>query len=179
MNQIAVPKAKTQTLGVPLWDQLNDELGDGNQDSQRFDDCGEECCSMAIASIRGVPVAAGYLRYLIHGDNGTGLTNANDLARIFWECKMGSTERFTNDKGVKQDLVNCALSGQLVVVLGNYYLADPSVLHWVLAVDSDQLGVIVHNPWQGLRQRWAWSDFLARYCGQHVITSEKRTYNWG
>lgn len=150
-------------LLIPTWNQLRDPLADGEQDPFADTDCGEECAAMRIYYRTGIALPAGIVRQLIPGKQATGVTSAADLVAVMRIFGLRPVARPTAVDAI-HDLCGRAVSiGIPPIVLG--YWDGRAELHWVLVVGASPAGVLVNDPWGGLRRTIDWDTFDLDYAG--------------
>jgi ABC-type bacteriocin/lantibiotic exporter with double-glycine peptidase domain len=162
-----------QLPGIPVWNQLNDPLPDGQQDSQNFNDCGEECVAMLIKAYGGPELPAGQIRMLLHGINGTGITTGDDLVRALamFKDRQGRTIAAHVRSGIdaatfQVEATHAISSGLPVIALGDWVTRGYG--HWVVVRGTDETGIAVNDPWGGLNRVISWSDVNALFDGCYV-----------
>lgn len=165
-------------LAVPVYNQLNDPLPDGQQDPQAANDCGSECVAMigdafGYGGAPGFP--AGDIRVIIRrGDlTGPALTNGDDLVYGLSACfQIPSHVRAVNAHIAQLEVQRAVDAGMPPIVLGRW---DGTALHWVVGVGRDATGLTVNDPWGGTQRVIAWADFQKLYAGQYVHVDRKLT----
>jgi len=152
-------------LRVPLWNQLNDPNPDGSQDPEQESDCGEECASMVLFATTGVSTTEEQVREAM-GKPGSGTSNNQDIA-AFLSSHDCPAVALTPATGILKQLIRHEVGQNCpVIVLGAY--VDPSIWHWVVAVDFGGGRVGINDPWGGMRRYVPWTWFLERYRGEAV-----------
>src|SRR5689334_3595451 len=170
----ATPKApvpQTKPTWLPNWDQLNDPLPTGQQDPQAMTDCGEECVAECVYAIKGVPMTAGDIRFLLGGANRPGTTTAADLVRAFTICHIKSHAVALSAGDARGALTDICKDGRVAIILGEWVSAG--FMHWVVCWRVDSDGIMVNDPWHGVRHKLGWTDFLAHYQGYLVDVQER------
>ena len=155
----------------PVWNQLADPgLGEGLP-TGRYEECGEECCSMVIMEQHGVPTSADHLRVLLGGPARGPLTNADDLKRLLGQCNVPAAVELVDADGVDAALARITQAGGSAIALGRW--VAPGVLHWILVTRADQSGCGANDPWMGRRRTWTWAAFHAAYAGELVVVTRQ------
>lgn len=158
-------------LKVPVYDQLNDRLPDGNLDKYATQDCGSESVAEVGAAFGfggDVGFSAGQVRQIIrHGDfNGSGLTTADDLVYGLASCfRLPSHVRNANFTQLKQELQRAVAAKMPCIVLGGW--VDPAVLHWIVVIDATPGGITFNDSWGGKVRSLAWADVAKLYAGTY------------
>lgn len=154
-------------LAIPTWNQLRDPLADGEQDPFNAADCGEECAAMRIFYRTRIALPAGILRLLIPGHLDRGETSPDELVilmRIFGLRPVAIPSTLDAVRGHIEE----ALSKGIPPILLGYW-ESRTVLHYVLAVDSDQAGVLVNDPWGGKRVKLSWDQVASGFAGWCIL----------
>lgn len=154
---------------APLYDQLRDPLPDGGLPAGRYNECGEECCSMVIHQQHGVEVSADALRAQLGGPGRAPITDGPDLVKILGHNNVAAgIHGWTAAEAPAHITASCA-AGRSVIVLGRWL--SPTVLHWVLVTTADATGIGYNDPWGGVRGAATWELFGQRYGGQLVTVT--------
>lgn len=155
----------------PRWNQLADPLPDGTLPAGRYDECGEECCSMLIYAQHGVPTPADYLRYELGGPGRPPLTTAADLVRILGLCNVPSSAELVGADQVAGRLQRVTAAPGAAIALGTWIA--PGILHWILVTRADTAGCGANDPWGGRRRIWTWEEFRRAYAGELVVVTRQ------
>jgi len=150
----------------PLWDQLKDPLPTGALPAGRYDECGEECCSMVIHQQHGVEVSADALRAQLGGAGRGPLTDGPDLVRILARANVAAALHSWPTADAPGHVRASIGAGRGVIALGHWI--SPTVLHWILITTADGAGVGYNDPWGGVRATATWATFEERYAGEMV-----------
>jgi hypothetical protein len=150
----------------PVWDQLRDPLPTGTLPGGRYDECGEECCSMVIQQQHGVEVSADALRAQLGGARRGPLTDGPDLVRILGRANVGAELHPWPPADAPGHVRASVAAGRGVIALGHWI--SPTVLHWVLITTADNNHAGYNDPWGGVRASMTWAQFGERYAGEMV-----------
>ena len=151
---------------LPRWNQKAGTLPDGKPDPERYNDCGEECCAMVVASVHGVCLEAGMVRQMLGGPERSGLTNGSDMVAALKRCNVLAIAH-DNDVSIAWQTVQAGLkSAYPAMVLGQWQ--PPDALHWVLVSGVYLGGVSITNPWDGVVYPISWETFVKLYRGAVV-----------
>lgn len=159
---------------LPVWNQLNDPLPDGNQDAFSTSDCGEECVAEVVYGLRGVVVSAGAIRYMLGGALRTGLSTAADLVSVLRIDNIPSAGVSCGWADALPLLERQSVAGQPSILLGTWL--GGSALHWVVATTVADGVLHFNDPWGGSRRKMAYSDALPLYQGSLVLVSDPIAY---
>lgn len=159
-------------LQIPLYNQLNDPLADGQQDPQAPNDCGPECLAMigdafGFGGVSGY--SAGQIRVIIRQGQtaGSGLTTGDDLVYGLKECfQLPAHTRTVNYITLQLEVMRAIAARLPTIVLG--YWESPTVLHWVVPVGLLSNGLLINDPWGGRRYPVPWGTVANLYGGQYV-----------
>lgn len=166
---------------IPLYNQNNDPLPDGQQDPQHSNDCGEECASMLGAAYRpNLVLPAGQLRMLLRGNNwqGNALTDGDDIVWILKNVfNIPSHTRRVDFTTSKIEITHALQSNMPVVYLGKW---DGDYLHWIIPFEltpnndypKSGLGFVSNDPWGGWLHQIDWDTAASLYGGQYVHVDE-------
>jgi hypothetical protein len=156
-------------LPIPVWNQLNDPLPDGQQDPYATTDCGEESVAMIGKGYGGPELPAGQVRMILRaGDvNGPGISSGDDLvhalAAVF---HLRSHVRACNAATFQIEATKAINSGMPVIALGQW--VSIGFLHWVVGRGADDTGLMTNDPWGGANRLIAWPDVARLYAGTYV-----------
>jgi len=153
----------------PTWNQLTDAGVGGVLPTGRYEECGEECCSMVIMQQHGVQTAADVLRTLLGGPSRGPLTTAADLARLLGMNNVTAAVQPADSAHVAQDLQDVCARGGCAIALGTF--VAPGVLHWILVTRADNVGCGANDPWMGRRRIWTWEAFRPLFAGDLVVVT--------
>jgi len=151
----------------PTWNQLDDPGVGGVLPAGRYDECGEECCSIVIFGQHGVQTSADVLRTLIGGPARSPLTTAPDLVRILALNNVPASRELIDAAGTPAALQRITAAGGVAICLGTWVAAG--VLHWILVTRADENGCGADDPWMGRRRVWNWENFRRAYAGDLVV----------
>lgn len=158
---------------IPLYNQNNDPLPDGQQDPQHSNDCGEECASMLGAAYRpNLVLPAGQLRMLLRSNNwqGNALTNADDICWILKNVfNIPCHPRYVDFDTSKIEVIHALTSNMPVAYLGKW---DGNEEHWIIPHTLYNMGFVANDPWGGYLHTISWSDASLLYGGQYVHVDE-------
>ena len=158
-------------LGAPAWLQGADLLPNGHRPAAWASECGEECVSMVVMALHGVPTIADALRVLLRGPSGDALTGAGDLVRLLALCNVRAVAREWPTGDLRGQVQATALRGRFVIALGTWVAAD--TLHWTVVHNASSNGWSVNDPWRGMvNDGWPWIE--ERYAGACVEITQAR-----
>ena len=160
---------------LPAWSQKTAYLPDGTLDPQAYNDCGETCVSMIVASVHGVAVGPGSVRANNGGVGRGGLTTADDLVRMLGYYNVAAHVASPAKEDLPKVLGALALSGQPAVVLGTWPTPG-GTLHWMISVSNGPKWGYM-NPWGGVRSWWDWANTQANYAGSIVVVDGHLHYD--
>lgn len=165
----AVPPAapSPSPLAYPLWNQLQDPLPDGSLPTGRYNECGEECVSMVLWRQHGVEVAADALRAQLGGPKRTPLTTGADLVKLLNHNHVAASSLNCEAVEAPNQIVAANAEGRGVIALGQWL--QPTILHWILVIQSDRLGCTYHDPWGGVQRYKTWVEFRPMFAGELVL----------
>ena len=164
------PRAVT----LPQWDQLNDPLPTGQADPYAATDCGEECVAEIVYAVRGVPLSAGDVRYLLGGPARIGLTNAADLVRALGICHVRA-EAHSHAWDQAMPVIQTAVrDNRYAIALGDW--DAPNMLHWVNISSAGSVGMMVSDPWHGKRRYPSNAELSQAFAGWWVEILERGQY---
>lgn len=160
-------------LRIPLWNQLNDPLPDGNQDPFASTDCGEECVAMVGGAygFGGVcGYAAGQVRVIIRRGNigGIGLSTPSDLVYGLKACFKLNATIISGSWAMCESVLKAVIPARRpVILLGNWDGAP----HWVVCCAVNNEGLASLDPWGGYVRHDTWEDAARLYDGSAVVLS--------
>lgn len=158
-------------VGAPVWLQGSDLLPSGARPEKWGQECGEECVSMAVQALHGVPTIADGLRALLRGPQGGALTGPDDITALLGLCNVRSTARAIPGADLARAVQQIAARGRFVIALG--YWVSPQYLHWCLVHNASVNSWTANDPLRGLvNDQWAWVQ--QRYGGQIVEITQGR-----
>lgn len=158
-------------VGAPVWLQEADLLPNGQRASLWGSECGEECVSMAVMSIHGVPTIADGLRVLLRGPQGGALTGPADIVDLLALCNVRGVARAVPVDNLPGVVQQAAQRGRFVIALG--YWVSPSFLHWALVHNASGNGWSANDPIRGMvNDAWGWVG--PRYAGKLVEVTQGR-----
>lgn len=161
-------------LWAPRWDQNNDRLPDGSLDRYSSTDCGEECVAEVVYAVRGVPLTAGDVRYLLGGAQRIGTTSGRDLVQALAVCHIPAKSVDLDSTAAQASVLGVFQDGRFSVALGEW--VTPGMLHWVLIRRADATGILFNDPWGGRQRSLTWQDFQRLYKGVLVDVMERPAY---
>lgn len=157
-------------LAIPIYNQLNDPLPDGQPDPQAQNDCGEECVSMLLPPIRaGMYMSAGAIRQELRGGNpnGSALTTAGDLVRALHLLgNIPAHERAVDFSTFQIESQHALENNMPIIALG--YWEVPTIKHWMIAVAVTTNGLMFNDPWNGIQRALDWNTIHNLYQNDYV-----------
>jgi hypothetical protein len=160
----------TSPVKLPVYNQLNDPLPNGEQDAYATSDCGEECAAEIIRACRGVVLSAGDIRYQLGGADRTGLTTGSDLVEALRLSDVPAHSASLDVASAWPAIAQSLAGGKPVALLVLWQ--NTSTLHWVVATDL-RGGVLYYNdPWGGVRASCGKSAFAKIYQGVAVFSDQ-------
>lgn len=160
---------------LPAWSQQTAYLPDGTLDPAAYNDCGETCVSMIVASVHGVAVGPGSVRANNGGVGRGGLTTADDLVRMLGYYNVAAHVSSPAREDLPKILGALALIGQPAIVLGTWPTPG-GALHWMISVSNGPKWGYV-NPWGGVRSWWDWAHTQNSYAGAVVVVDGHLHYD--
>lgn len=115
----------------------------------------------------GLELPAGVLRTLIPNKQATGASSGQELVRLMRLFNMRPVALTLGADASVHLLSRSVLQGVPPIVLG--YWVSPLILHWVLVVDTPATGVVVNDPWGGVRRFIPTDLYLQRYAGVCIV----------
>ena len=157
--------------GAPVWLQGGDLLPSGARPALWGQECGEECASMVVQAVHGVPTIADGLRALLRGPAGGAMTGPGDLVALLGLCNVRAVGRAIPATDLPGSVQQSVTRGRFVIALG--YWVSPNYLHWCLVHNASPNGWTANDPIRGLvNDSWAWVG--PRYAGQIVEITQGR-----
>jgi len=160
---------------LPLWKQSGGVLPDGALDPQQWNDCGETCCAMVIAGIRGVCLEPGDIRQQLGGTQRSGLTTGEDLARALMASAVPAHVEYLGASPAWDRLGVCYGLAKPVIALGHWL--SSSSLHWILLDDKSPGSFTFIDPWTGLERTVNQAQWNVQYAGTLVLVDDVCHYN--
>jgi hypothetical protein len=169
------PATKGPLVFLPIWHQFGALLPDGNPDPEQYNDCGETCCAMVIAAVRGVQLEPGFIRQELGGDRRSGLTTGPELVAALATNSVASHCYYPEAQAAFEACVISWALAHPVIALGNWL--SPSSLHWMLLDNKFPGGLTFIDPWSATERRLDRGNFTANYAGTLVLIDEACHYN--
>jgi hypothetical protein len=168
-------KAFLPLSALPAWGQLSGLLPDGQPDPQQFNDCGETCVSMVVASVHGCPVNPGSVRAAVGGPLRSGLTTGDDLVKMLAYYNVSAHLEVPGKAGVQGTLTGIAGAQRPAIVLGTWPTPG-GALHWMVSTGVVERWSYI-NPWGGVHSFLEWDSMVALYAGQVVVVDSRLVYD--
>jgi len=160
---------------MPAWRQTGGLLPDGNLDPQQYNDCGETCCAMVIAAVRGIRVAPGELRQELGGVQRSGLTSPGDLVQVLAANHIQAHVESMDAANAWMLLAACYGTAKPVVVLG--YWLNMACMHWMLLVDKAPARFVFLDPWTASRREVTLAEWRGHYTQAVVVVDDHCYYD--
>lgn len=153
---------------LPAWSQRQAILPDGNLDPQAYNDCGETCVSMIVASVHGCPINPGSVRASIGGPSRGGLTSCLDLIQACAYYHLAAHCQSDLARLSWQNIMAVLASQRPVIMLGTWETPG-GALHWLIATHIENDAIHYINPWGGVRSYMTHVQFNQLYANSCVV----------
>jgi Papain-like cysteine protease AvrRpt2 len=161
---------------LPAWSQRQAILPDGNLDPQAYNDCGETCCSMVIASVHGCPVNPGSVRASIGGPSRSGLTTCTDLVQAFAYYHVDASCQ-SDRAAVAWKSIQAILATERPAIMLGTWPTPGGFLHWMIATAIEGTTIHYINPWGGVRSTLSQVEFNRLFAGSVVAVGAHLHYD--
>lgn len=122
---------------------------------------------MRIYYRTGLELPAGVIRAMIPNHQDHGSTSGSDLVGVMRLFGLHPVQLPLAPNIVLQHLQKAVVLGIPPIILGNW--VSPLILHWVLVVDALTTGIVVNDPWGGVRRFLPHDLVLQRYAGDCIL----------
>lgn len=114
-----------------------------------------------------IELPAGQLRAMLPQHTDHGETSAADLVYLMHLFGLRPVGLPVSKSAIQVRIQTSIDRGTPPIVLG--YWLSTATLHWVLAVGASAAGVLVNDPWDGVRRQYDWSRLTSRYAGWVIL----------
>lgn len=115
----------------------------------------------------GIALPAGILRMLIPGHSDHGESSPEELVILMRIFGLRPVSLPVAADAVQESLTDAIRKGVPPIVLG--YWESRTVLHYVLGVDADTVGLLANDPWGGKRSKLSWDQVASGYAGWCIL----------
>ncbi len=160
----------------PLYNQMNDWTVDADGvDENKENNCGPESVAMCLKYLTGVELPADFIKDVLYGQDFTGYTFMNDLARFLQKrCDVRCDIRVGQDTDLKPVLQSAIDKGFPIIVLFFFDRAKPESGHFAPVIGYDDKGATRANPWGGKLEYMLWADFESWQKGNQCIVLQRK-----
>lgn len=166
----------------PLYNQMNDWTVDADGiDENRENNCGPESVAMCLKYLTGVELPADFIKDVLYGQDFTGYTFMNDLARFLQKrCEIRCDIRVAQDPDLKPVIQKAIDSGFPMIVLFYWDRDKPESGHFAPVIGYDDKGTTRANPSGGKLEYMKWDEFESWQKGnQCMVLQRQRPDNLG
>lgn len=138
-------------------------------DENRLNNCGETCCAMVIAWLRGVILNPDEVKDEMKGARYVGTSDLPDLVTYLARKAGIATTRLypislTGPESLTYYIWDYTRRGLPLIVLRYFDKPGSQYRHWAVIIGIDPTYIYTADPWTGDEQKYTYADFGNLYC---------------